>query len=142
MYTGSCLCGGVAFEIEGGLEPIQVCHCSQCRKAQGTPFATNIPVAAAAFRLLRGGDLLSSFAASPGKLRVFCGACGSPIFSKREDLPDVLRVRAGTLDGHLATQPIAHFYYASRANWFEIKDELPKFPESYISGKTRETQID
>jgi hypothetical protein len=44
MYTGSCLCGGVAYEIDGELEPIQVCHCSQCRKAQGTAIVTNIPV--------------------------------------------------------------------------------------------------
>ncbi|MBL4835539.1 MAG: GFA family protein [Pseudomonas sp.] len=131
MYTGSCLCGGVAFEIEGGLEPIQVCHCSQCRKAQGTVFATNIPVPLAAFRLIRGADLLSSFAASPGKQRVFCGVCGSPIYSRRVDLPYVLRVRAGTLDGDLATRPIAHFHYASRANWFECSDELPKFAETY-----------
>ena len=136
MYTGSCLCGGVAFEIDGELEPIQVCHCGQCRKAQGAPFATNIPVAAAAFRLLRGADLLSSFAASPGKQRVFCGVCGSPLFSRRKNLPDVLRVRAGSLDGELATRPVAHFYYASRANWFECNDNLPKCAEAYVAKVT------
>ncbi|WP_290537184.1 hypothetical protein [Alcanivorax sp.] len=42
MYTGSCLCGGVTFEIAGELAPIQVCHCQQCRKAQGTALVTNI----------------------------------------------------------------------------------------------------
>ena len=136
MYTGSCLCGGVAFEIDGELEPIQVCHCGQCRKAQGTPFATNIPVAAAAFRLLRGADLFSSFAASSGKQRVFCGVCGSPLFSRRENLPDVLRVRAGSLDGELATRPVAHFYYASRATWFECNDNLPTCAEAYVAKVT------
>ncbi|HBS15496.1 GFA family protein, partial [Alloalcanivorax venustensis] len=30
-YTGSCLCGGIAFEVRGPLAPIQVCHCQQCR---------------------------------------------------------------------------------------------------------------
>ncbi len=33
MVSGSCLCGGVRFRIEGGLAPTQVCHCGQCRKA-------------------------------------------------------------------------------------------------------------
>lgn len=131
MYTGSCLCGGVAFAIEGALEPIQVCHCSQCRKAQGVPFATNIPVAAAAFRLLRGAGLLSSYSASPGKHRIFCGVCGSPVFSRRDSVPDVLRVRAGTIDGDLPTRPIAHFYHASRANWFDCNDDLPRFAEAH-----------
>lgn len=135
MYNGSCLCGAVAFEIGGELEPVQVCHCSQCRKAQGSAFATNIPVSTAAFSLLKGRDLLSSFESSPGKHRVFCRSCGSPIFSRRDDLPDVLRVRAGTLDGELATQPVAHFYYASRANWFEIKDDVPKFAAAYVQPK-------
>ena len=60
MYTGSCLCGGVRFQIQGELEPIQVCHCSQCRKAQGTPFATNTPVKEAAFQLDSGAELLKS----------------------------------------------------------------------------------
>nr|WP_298173112.1 GFA family protein [uncultured Pseudomonas sp.] len=54
MYTGSCLCGGVQFRIDAQLEPIQLCHCSQCRKAQGGPFASNIPVNLADFHLLGG----------------------------------------------------------------------------------------
>jgi hypothetical protein len=131
MHTGSCLCGGVAFEIDGDLAPIQVCHCSQCCKAQGSPFATNIPVYVSAFRLLKGEELLSAFSASQGKQRVFCGVCGSPIFSKREDLPDVLRVRAGSLDGDLETRPVGHFFHASKANWFDVNDGLPTFPASY-----------
>ncbi len=79
MHTGSCLCGGVQFRIEQALEPIQVCHCSQCRKAQGTPFATNTPVSTSAFHLTAGKELLKAFESSPGKQRVFCSGCGSPI---------------------------------------------------------------
>jgi len=129
MYTGSCLCGGVAFEIDGELEPIQVCHCGQCRKAQGAPFATNIPVAAGAFRLLRGADLLSSFAASPGKQRVFCRECGAPIYSCHERKPGVLRIRAGLLNEPLATRPAFHIYTDSACNWWAIDDGLPQYPE-------------
>lgn len=131
MHTSSCLCGGVAFAIDGALDRIQVCHCQQCRKAQGAPFATNIPVSTAAFRLLRGEELLQGFESSPRKQRVFCKRCGSPIFSKREDKPDTLRVRAGTIDGDLDTTPIAHFYTAHKANWWPLDDDLPTFPEAY-----------
>ena len=98
MHTGSCLCGGVRFRIDADLEPIQVCHCSQCRKAQGTPFATNTPVSADAFHLISGEALLSAFESSPGKQRVFCSHCGSPIYSQKDTVPGVLRVRAGLLD--------------------------------------------
>ena len=35
MIRGSCLCGDVAFEIEGEVTPIQLCHAERCRKATG-----------------------------------------------------------------------------------------------------------
>ena len=52
MQTGSCLCRAVKFEVAGDLAPIQLCHCGDCRKAQGSAFAANILVATADFRLL------------------------------------------------------------------------------------------
>ncbi|MBA4151193.1 MAG: GFA family protein [Acinetobacter sp.] len=136
MYSGSCLCGGVAFEIEDELEPIQMCHCSQCRKAQGTPFVTNTPVAATALRFVQGGELLSSFESSPGKRRVFCKVCGSPIYSQHVNVPSVFRIRAGLIDGDLNTSPAFHIYYDSKANWFEANDDLPKFAGARVEPAT------
>ncbi|WP_417565651.1 GFA family protein [Marinobacter sp.] len=126
--TGHCLCGQIVFEIEGKLAPIELCHCSQCRRAQGTAFAANIPVAASQFRLLTGEDSLSGFESSPGKERVFCRRCGSPIFSRRASAPEVLRVRAGLLDGPLETPLAGHAFTDSRADWWQITDDLPQFP--------------
>lgn len=131
LTRGRCLCGDVRFEIDGPLAPIQVCHCEQCRKAQGTPFATNIPVDAAAFRFTQGEELLSEFESSPGKRRAFCSRCGSPVASRRADTPRTVRIRAGTLDGLLATRPIAHFHTASKCNWWQIDDDLPRFERGH-----------
>lgn len=126
--TGSCLCGGVAFRIDGALAPIQLCHCAQCRKAQGGAFAANIPVAAAAFRLLAGDALLAAYESSPGKERVFCRRCGSPVLSRRAAHPEVVRVRAGLLDGPLDARPALHQHTASRCDWWPIEDDLPQYP--------------
>ncbi len=126
MYSGNCLCGGIQFRIDAELAPIQVCHCSQCRKAQGTPFATNTPVSTDAFHLMSGAELLTVFESSPGKQRVFCSRCGSPIYSKKDALPGVLRVRAGLINEALSVRPEAHFYTASKANWWTIDDDLPQ----------------
>lgn len=103
MITGSCLYGGVQFEISGELAPIQICHCSQCRKAQGGPFATNIPVPTTQLSIRQGQTLIKEFHSSPGKVRAFCSACGSPLYSRRDAMPDVVRIRAGSLDGELPT---------------------------------------
>lgn len=126
MPTGSCLCGGVRFRIDAALAPIQICHCSQCRKAQGGPFATNTPVAASSFQLLSGEDLLTSFESSPGKQRVFCRRCGSPIYSHKASLPGVLRIRAGLIDEPVSVSLAAHFQTGSKASWWPIEDDLPQ----------------
>ena len=128
-HTGSCLCGGVRFTIEGELAPIQVCHCMQCRKAQGTAMATNVPVAQDAFRLDEGDALLASFESSPGKQRVFCKRCGSPVLSRRDSLPGVVRVRLGLLDVPVDAAVQAHYFAGSKADWWTVCDGAPHFAE-------------
>lgn len=129
MHTGSCLCGAVRFEIDGDLPAIQICHCGACRKAQGTPFATNLPIAEADFRFASGQETLRAYESSPGKERVFCAACGSPIFSRAAAIPGVLRIRAGTLDAPVAARPATHAFVGSKADWWEITDALPQYVE-------------
>jgi hypothetical protein len=129
MYTGSCLCGGVTFEIAGELAPIQICHCQQCRKAQGTALVTNIPVETGTLHWISGETLLKSYASSPGKQRVFCRECGSPVYSSHEKKPGVVRIRAGLLNEPLDTRPAFHIYTDSACNWWSIEDGLPQYPE-------------
>lgn len=135
MHKGSCLCGGVAFEVTGPLEPIQICHCGQCRKAQGGAFASNIPVQTEAFELVAGAELLASYESSPGKERVFCSRCGSPVFSRRQGQPEVIRLRAGLLDEPVPARPIAHFFVSAKSSWWPIQDDLPQFALAYIPGQ-------
>ena len=135
MFTGSCLCGGVRFRLDASPEAIHVCYCQQCRKAQGAALVTNMPVPEVAFHLLAGAELLKSFESSPGKQRVFCSTCGSPIYSKTERKPGVLRIRAGTINEPLPVRPVAHFHVASKPNWWEITDNLPQYEEGYVASK-------
>jgi hypothetical protein len=128
MLEGSCLCGAIAYRIDGELGPIVCCHCSMCRKAQGSAFATNAPVPAAAFRVTRGEEALRAYRSSPDKTRSFCSICGSPIFSRRDGSP-LVRVRLGTLDSPIAARPAAHIFVASKAGWWEIADDLPQYSE-------------
>lgn len=130
-YTAQCLCGGITFRIDGELAPIQICHCSQCRRAQGAAFAANIPVEASAVHFDSGTELMSAFEATPGKQRVFCRRCGSPLYSARDSLPGVLRLRAGLINEPLATRPGFHAHVASKANWYDILDDLPQHPQGF-----------
>jgi len=132
MYSGRCLCGGVEFQIDGELDSIQVCYCKQCQRAQGTALATNIPIERKKFRLMKGHALIRSFESSPGKQRCFCERCGSPIYSRRDALPEVLRIRAGLFDGELPLRLLAHYHIASKPTWWAIgNDDVPRFMDGH-----------
>lgn len=133
MHTGSCLCRAVRFEVSGELAPIQVCHCGDCRKAQGVAFGANIPVATTDLRLISGEDRLKAFESSPGKERVFCADCGGPIFSRLASKPGVVRLRAGTLDEPVGSEIAFHAYTASKAGWWPITDDRPQHPGPYTA---------
>ncbi len=132
QHVGSCLCQGIRFTIAGQLAPIQVCHCGQCRQAQGGPFATNIPVDTSALSFSAGLDLLRRHESSPGKVRAFCSVCGSPVFSERASLPGVVRIRAGLLAEPVHAQLGFHAYTASKASWWPLEDDLPQHPEGFV----------
>lgn len=127
QFTGGCLCGQIRYALQGPLADIQLCHCSQCRKAQGSAFAANIPAQASQLRFTAGADALVSYESSPGKTRIFCGRCGSPLFSQTTNLPGVVRLRVGSLDEPHGAKLGAHIFADSHADWWSINDTLPRY---------------
>jgi hypothetical protein len=128
MIKGSCLCGKVSYTYEGEITEIAQCHCSQCRKAQGGAFATNSPVETKKLTF-SGTQFIKEFHSNPIKVRAFCSHCGSPLYSARSDLPDVTRLRMGTVETPLTCENKYHIYADSKAPWHTIHDHYPKFKE-------------
>ena len=128
MIVGGCLCNGVRYEYDGEIEEISICHCSLCRKAQGSAYVAVSPVDASRFRIVHGQELLREYRAVPDKARVFCANCGSPIYSARDDLPGVLRLRLGTVETPFHTDNAYHIYCDSRADWEFMENRLPRYP--------------
>lgn len=127
MLKGSCLCGGIRYEIDGNLGPVANCHCTQCRKASGASFTTSASVPATSFRLVAGAELLREWESSPGVRRCFCGRCGSSIVKRNDAKPDTVRLRLGTLDTDPGVKPSKHIFVGSKAGWVDITDGLPAF---------------
>ena len=130
MYSGGCLCGKVRFEITSEIHNIIYCHCSQCRKAQGSAFATNGNVDTNGFKIVSGENELTGYESSPGQTIYFCKNCGSPIISKSESNPNKVRVRLGVVETDISERPVAHIFSTSKANWEDIEGDLPQY-ESY-----------
>jgi hypothetical protein len=129
MLRGSCLCGGIRYEINGKLFDALNCHCSMCRKAQVVAFRSRARVRSADFRLLSGDHLLTFFASSPENHRGFCRVCGSPILSEFDADPSVFSLPLGALDDDPGIRPQMHFFVASEAPWFTIADNVPQFAD-------------
>lgn len=128
MIKGSCLCGGIRYEYHGEIQEVSMCHCSHCRKAQGSAFVAVAPVDSSLFVLLSGAELLKEFRMTPHKARVFCSNCGSPLYSARDDLPGIKRLRLGTVETPFTCQNTYHAFAGSKASWYEITDALPQYP--------------
>lgn len=129
MYHGSCLCGAVKFNISTQIKDIVYCHCSLCRKAQGSAYATNGNIEEKNFHFLSGKANLSTYQASETQTKLFCKTCGSPIMSKNTSTPDIVRIRLGTIESNINECPEAHIFVASKANWDKICDDLPQYNE-------------
>lgn len=130
MIKGSCLCEAVQYEYEGSFDEVVMCHCNQCKKAQGTPFVTNAPIELAQFKFTSGVDALKTFLSSANKKRVFCGNCGSPLYSQRTDMPETIRLRLGTVTEGEAPAPHYEIYCESKSAWFSERSDRHKYDKN------------
>lgn len=127
---GSCLCGGIAFVVDGKFLRGHYCHCQRCRKARSAAHATNLLTTTEGVRFTRGADLLKSYKLPEARFftQVFCAACGSKM--PRIDHERGLGIiPMGALDDDPGFAALSHIFVGSKAPWFEITDPLPQFVE-------------
>ena len=129
LLKGSCLCGGITYEIHAPLSDVINCHCSMCRKAQGSAFRTRVSVNVSDFKFLSGEELLTFYESSPGERRSFCSICGATIITKFDQFPDVYGFALGTLDTDPEIKIERHIFTKYKAPWFEITDNIPQIEE-------------
>jgi len=131
MIRGSCLCGAVAFEVDGRVTPIQLCHARRCQKSTGSAFSPELAVRSEDFRWLRGEENLEHYEAPllhepPPFRKSFCRTCGSPLPVHQPETGFVILL-AGVFDDDPGTRPFRHILLGQAAAWHSVNDELPKF---------------
>ena len=131
ITEGSCLCGEVAFEVEGEPMFMQSCHCTRCRRARGAAHATNIFFKVDQFRWTRGEDQVVSYKVPEAQFYTvaFCSHCGGAL-PRAYPQRGVAVIPAGSLDTDPQMRPQRHIFTNYKAPWFEITDSLPQFPEA------------
>ena len=128
VHQGSCLCGAVKYVVSGPLDDVDLCHCSQCRRANGGAFNVAVIVDSASVSF-ENTSTVREYSGSPGKYRAFCSTCGSPIYSRRDDLPERLRLRGGTITNLPAPAKLRNIYFGSRWGWIQAIFDVPSCDE-------------
>lgn len=123
---GTCLCGGIEFEVDEIPGLVFNCHCSRCRKAHGAAFASLALADRATLRFLRGRELLAEYDSSAEGIRTFCSRCGSRLMNWQKDDGPYLGVSIACLDGYEG-RPTAHCFVDSKAPWHEPSTDIPAF---------------
>jgi hypothetical protein len=121
-HTGGCLCGAIRYSISAPIAELRACHCIDCQRASGAHGAVVAFVKRETFKLLQGTPKRYAKKADSGRtlMRYFCGDCGSSLYSHRESMPEVIGVRAGTLDDSSDLKITAHIWTKSAQPWSYI----------------------
>ena len=113
MLRGSCLCGDIAFEVDGPFPKLYQCHCSLCRKQGGSVSNTGLIVAASNFRWASGEEGVGTWQRLTGFRSYFCERCGSTVPNPLRDTGYVW-VPAGALDDDAPFEISAQLFLDSK----------------------------
>ncbi len=130
--TGGCLCGGVRFEVTEPLVSASYCHCTRCQRRTGAAASAQARIAEGSLRITAGEELVRSYEPPDGFAKEFCSACGSALWSRDPEDPEVISVRLGAFDADPGIRPAYRQFVTYAAPWEALPDDgLPRYPERH-----------
>ncbi|MCB1503964.1 MAG: GFA family protein [Hyphomicrobiaceae bacterium] len=126
---GGCRCGAIRYRASGKVFGQATCHCRDCQYASGGAPAYVFVMNKNAVQITKGVPAHFDSLADSGnrRRRYFCGTCGTPIFAEDSGFPDIVSVKAGSLDDPSLYKPAAEFWLSSAPPWHPIDSSLPGF---------------
>ena len=123
------MCCSITYSCDAEPVTTAVCHCTECQRQTGTAFSIVVGLPADALEVK--GDTLAMFKtvgeASGGETqRNFCSACGSPIYSLSSAFPELVWLKAWTLDDKSWLEPQVEVWGRSAQPWVEQVEGRPR----------------
>jgi len=128
--TGKCLCGDATYESNLPSVFMGKCYCIDCSNESGTGHITTVAVPDAGLNVV--GALVEYTKTSDDGNRLtklFCGRCGSTLFTRPQKLPGLVVIRAGTLDDRSLITPQLQMYVSRAPAWDRPDESVKSFPE-------------
>lgn len=124
---GGCQCGAIRYRITGAPLTLYLCHCTECQKQSSSAFGMSLWVRRSDLEIVSGNPKIWERAATSGGTVecAFCPECGSRLYHKPSSDPEIVSVKAGSLDDTSWLRPVGHIWTRSRQPWVEIGDAPP-----------------
>jgi hypothetical protein len=123
VLLGTCLCGGVRFEVTGPFERVSACHCVSCKGISGGVGTVSGRVPTEAITILEGHDLLRTYQPSEGSAKTFCSRCGSNLFGGGWPESEATSVRLPALEVPYEGKIQSHLFVRSVAPWETLPED-------------------
>lgn len=127
-YTGGCACGAIRYDISG--EPIfsNHCQCLDCQRESGTGHSSYLTFRREGVTLngkVGTWDMIGD--SGNMKTRAFCPTCGLAVYLTFAAMPDLVAIRAASLDDPGRYKPQAVTYAMRGHSWDHLEPGLPNF---------------
>jgi hypothetical protein len=124
IRSGSCLCGGVTFRVSGDPLRVGICHCTDCRKSSGAPFAAFAVWPIEAFEQRTGHT--STYAN-----RSFCTTCGGRVAWLSDGEAEVT---IGSLDEvPTGLRPEYELWVIRREHWLDALPSASQYEQDRVA---------
>lgn len=136
--TGGCHCGRVTFTYAGPVNMQYICHCSDCRRINGTAWHAGLLIDSAQFEY--NGEVAEyTVTADSGRplTRSFCPVCGSQLWSTTSRGAEFLSLKAGVLDDQSTFSPGTEIWADSKAPWAFPTDIEQSYSQGTNSGAAK-----
>ncbi len=114
----SCTCGQLKAEVDGDPVRISICHCLNCQRRSGGPFAeqarfprANVRVAgrSTVYALTGDGGTTARFH--------FCPTCGATVYYEMDAMPEFLAIPVGAFADPSFPTPGVSVYEDRKHSW-------------------------
>ncbi|KAJ5306301.1 hypothetical protein N7508_005316 [Penicillium antarcticum] len=130
VYRGSCLCGGISFQVHGSPEKVFMCYCQDCVKNSGAPYQVNAQLhVETSLNATEGNFVITKTTSGAEKHKRFCTRCGCTLWTiPMTHSGEAVILRAALLDQGLEKlRPEAEFFASSKPSWVKSLDNVKAF---------------
>jgi hypothetical protein len=118
----------VRFELSAPPLSASYCHCKRCQRRTGTSASAQARVHPGSLVVISGAELIRAYQPEDGWAKLFCGVCGSSLFSRPPGQSEITSIRLGAFDGDPGIRPGYRQRLKSAASWEPIPDDgLPRY---------------